>query len=49
MHALLECTTWHAVQHLRRVCALLEGVGMMPDSQFNAEDYEGLPMPAALW
>ena len=49
LHALLERTAWHAAQHFRQVCALLEGMGIEPDRPLTAEDYAGLPLPATVW
>ena len=49
LHALLERTVWHAAQHFRQVCALLEGMGITPDRPLTAEDYAGLPLPATVW
>ncbi|HEV8717526.1 MAG TPA: DinB family protein [Candidatus Binatia bacterium] len=49
LHALLERTAWHAAQHFRQVCALLEGMGIAPDQPLTAEDYAGLPLPATVW
>ncbi|MBI3798974.1 MAG: DinB family protein [Deltaproteobacteria bacterium] len=49
LHALLERTAWHAAQHFRQVCALLEGIGITPDQPLTAEDYAGLPLPATVW
>jgi len=49
LHALLERTAWHAAQHFRQVCALLEGMGITPDRPLTAEDYAGLPLPATVW
>lgn len=48
-HAFLERTAWHAAQHFRQVCALLEGMGITPDQPLTAEDYAGLPLPSTLW
>ena len=49
LHALLERTAWHAAQHFRQVCALLEGIGITADQPLTAEDYAGLPLPATVW
>jgi hypothetical protein len=49
LHALLERTAWHAAQHFRQVCALLEEMGLTPDQPLTAEDYAELPLPATVW
>jgi len=48
-HELLERTTWHAAQHLRQLYALLERMGVAPERPLGETDFEGLPLPAALW
>ncbi len=49
LHALLERTNWHAVQHLRQVYALLETAGLTPERSLGAWDYVGLPLPDSIW
>jgi hypothetical protein len=46
---LLERTTWHAAQHLRQLYALLEMMGVVPDRPLAETDFDGLPLPKALW
>ena len=46
---LLERTTWHAAQHLRQLYALLERMGVLPDRPLTGADFQGLPLPEALW
>jgi len=46
---LLERTTWHAAQHLRQLYALLEKMGIAPDRPLTGVDFQGLPLPEALW
>ncbi|MBI3031462.1 MAG: DinB family protein [Candidatus Rokubacteria bacterium] len=46
---LLERTAWHAAQHLRQLYALLETVGIAPDRPLTGADFQGLPLPEALW
>ena len=48
-HELLERTTWHAAQHLRQLYAFLEMMGIQPDRPLGDADFEGLPLPEALW
>jgi len=48
-HQVLERTTWHAAQHVRQLCALLERMGVAPDHPLTATDYEGLPLPTDVW
>ena len=49
LHHLLERSTWHSAQHARQIIAVLERFGIAPDGPLGADDYAGLPMPAALW
>ena len=46
---LLERTTWHAAQHLRQLYALLERMGISPERPLTGVDFQGLPLPEALW
>jgi hypothetical protein len=48
-HALLERTVWHAAQHLRQLYALLERVGIAPDTPLGDEEWAGLPLPREVW
>ncbi|MBI2153031.1 MAG: DinB family protein [Candidatus Rokubacteria bacterium] len=46
---LLERTTWHAAQHLRQLYALLDRMGIAPDRPLTGAEFNGLPLPEALW
>jgi hypothetical protein len=48
LHGVLERTTWHVVQHLRQLAAVLEqdGVALAP---LPPELLAGLPLPVAVW
>ena len=48
-HQLLERTTWHAAQHLRQLCALLEEAGEKLRDPLSEQDFAGLPLPKELW
>lgn len=48
-HDLLERTTWHAAQHLRQLYILAERIGVTPAAPMPSKDFEGLPLPAAIW
>ena len=48
-HDLLERTTWHAAQHLRQLYALAEALEITPRQPLPVADFEGLPLPDALW
>ena len=48
-HELLERTVWHAAQHVRQLCALVEGMGIPPGGRLIPGDLEGLPLPKDLW
>jgi hypothetical protein len=48
-HQLLERTTWHAAQHVRQLYALLERMGVTPETPLGEADYAGLPLPAEIW
>jgi hypothetical protein len=48
-HDLLERTTWHAAQHLRQLYALVDRLGLAPPAPMPSDQFEGLPLPAALW
>jgi hypothetical protein len=45
----LERTVWHAAQHLRQLYAFLERMGVRPEAPLADADYEGLPLPKAVW
>jgi hypothetical protein len=48
-HQLLERTAWHAAQHLRQLYAFLGWMGIPPRDPLTDADFEGLPLPNALW
>ena len=48
-HDLLERTTWHAAQHLRQLYILAERIGVTPAAPMPSKDFEGLPLPSAIW
>jgi hypothetical protein len=48
-HDLLERTTWHAAQHLRQLYVLAERIGLKPRDPMPADQFQGLPLPDALW
>jgi hypothetical protein len=45
----LERTAWHAAQHLRQLYVFLGWMGIAPDHPLTEEDFEGLPLPNAIW
>lgn len=49
LHAVLERSTWHVVQHVRQQAMLLERLDIEPDGPLGAADFEGLPVPASVW
>ena len=48
-HELLERTTWHALQHLRQIHALLEEAGAPPRESLDQTLLDGLPLPQSIW
>jgi hypothetical protein len=48
-HELLERTTWHALQHLRQLHALLEDAGAPPRVPLDPALLDGLPLPISVW
>jgi hypothetical protein len=48
-HELLERTTWHALQHLRQIHALLEDAGAPPGEPLDQTLLDGLPLPQSIW
>ena len=48
-HELLERTTWHALQHLRQIHALLEEAGAPPREPLDPSLLERLPLPMSIW
>ena len=48
-HELLERTTWHALQHLRQIHALLEEAGAPPHEPLDPALLERLPLPRSIW
>jgi uncharacterized damage-inducible protein DinB len=48
-HELLERTTWHALQHVRQIHALLEEAGAPPLEPLDPALLERLPLPKAVW
>lgn len=48
-HELLERTTWHALQHLRQLHALLEDAGAPPRAPLDPALLDGLPLPISVW
>jgi hypothetical protein len=48
-HELLERTTWHALQHLRQIHALLEDAGAAPAERLDPALLDRLPLPRAVW
>lgn len=49
MHQLFERSTWHSAQHARQMIAVLERLGIEPDTRLTAEDLAGLPLPERIW
>jgi hypothetical protein len=49
MHQLLERSTWHSAQHVRQITAVLERLGIEPNSRLTHEDLAGLPLPEGVW
>lgn len=47
--ALLERTVWHAAQHLRQLCALIQDLGITLADPLPLQDFDGLPLPKSLW
>lgn len=48
-HDLLERTTWHALQHLRQIHALLDDAGAPPREHLDPALLDRLPLPKAIW
>jgi hypothetical protein len=48
-HELLERTTWHALQHLRQIHALLDEAGASPREPLDQTLLDGLPLPQSIW
>jgi hypothetical protein len=48
-HELLERTTWHALQHLRQIHALLEDAGATPREPLDPALLDRLPLPQSIW
>jgi hypothetical protein len=48
-HELMECTTWHAAQHVRQVYWFLDRLGIGVDEGLAEGDLQGLPIPKAVW
>jgi hypothetical protein len=48
-HELLERTTWHALQHLRQIHALLEDAGAPPRESLDRTLLDRLPLPQSIW
>ncbi len=49
VHEFLERTTWHAGQHTRQLQAVVESLGLVPNTLITAETLSGLPMPANIY
>lgn len=49
VHEFLERTTWHAGQHARQLQAVVESLGLVPDTLITDETLAGLPMPANIY
>lgn len=49
VHEFLERTTWHAGQHTRQLQAVVESLGLKPDTLITQETLDGLPMPANIY
>jgi hypothetical protein len=49
VHEFLERTTWHAGQHARQLQAVVESLGLAPNTLITAETLSGLPMPANIY
>ena len=47
--AFFQRTVWHTAQHLRQLHALLEQVGVTPETRLASEDLAGLPLPQGVW
>jgi hypothetical protein len=48
-HDLLERTTWHAAQHLRQLYVLAGRLGVKPPEPMPVNEFQGLPLPDAIW
>ena len=48
-HKVFERVTWHSAQHCRQLAAVLERMGIQPDSPLTPADLAGLPLPERLW
>lgn len=48
-HDLLERTTWHAAQHLRQLYELADRLGIAPPLPLPVDEFQGLPLPDAVW
>ena len=48
-HDVLERATWHALQHLRQIHALLEDAGAPPAEPLDPALLEKLPLPKSVW
>lgn len=47
--AFFQRTVWHTAQHLRQLYALLDQMGVTPDTPLTAADFAGLPLPQSVW
>lgn len=48
-HELLERTTWHALQHVRQIHALLEDAGAPSGEPLDLTLLDKLPLPKSVW
>jgi hypothetical protein len=48
-HLVFERVTWHSAQHCRQLVAVLERMGIEPNTALTASDLAGLPLPERLW
>lgn len=49
VHEFLERTTWHAGQHTRQLQAVVESLGLIPNTLITEETLADLPMPANIY
>jgi len=49
LHAVLELTTRHCTQHVRKLLALMDQHGMTVDRPLGPAEFAGLPLPEKVW
>ncbi len=47
--AFFERTVWHVAQHVRQLYALLEEMGVTPETPLHEAVLQGLPLPRDVW